>query len=213
MEGTFKQDLKEEEALGLFLDTWYPKHKLFTKGFMFERVKDKTRQFQGIDFIISDEKTGEELSYVDEKAQLDYKNRSLPTFAFEISFLNKEKEWKKGWLFDQTKLTTQYFLITAIETNSEKEFVSCRVISVDRFLLLKLLAEKNLTEDKVYQIEKKIRKEGINGKNVVDELSEKEEGYFFYSKDNKGEGPINLVLRLNFLIKNKVGRELIKSSI
>lgn len=56
---------------------------------------------QGIDLILKD-KHLEKQFLVDEKAQLDYVNESLPTFAFEL-FYQKNGIQKQGWLFDASK--------------------------------------------------------------------------------------------------------------
>lgn len=79
MEGSqFMADLKKEAFLAKYLDGLYPK--LFKKSsFSLQRVRDLSQQHKGVDLILTNHYNS---YYVDEKAQLDYLNRSLPTFAF-----------------------------------------------------------------------------------------------------------------------------------
>jgi len=98
MKSKFYEDLSKEELLGTYLDTFYPQ--IFKdSSFTVERIWDRHQQYQGIDLLLKNDK---QCFYVDEKAQLDYLNVSLPTFAFEqiISLI------KKSWL----DTTTGYYL-------------------------------------------------------------------------------------------------------
>ena len=72
--------------------------------------------------------------------------------------------------------------------------------------LIDYLAEKGLTENLLYHLEKEIRETGNHGKIILKEMNPKTEGVLYFSKDNKNEKPINLVLKLNFLIKNNTGK-------
>ena len=94
MKSTFKSDLEKEQSLQNLLDLYYRKHLLH---YDFERISDLKEQIAGVDLVFTDKVSGEPF-YIDEKAQLDYINEELPTFAFELSY-HKNSEPKKGWAF------------------------------------------------------------------------------------------------------------------
>ena len=202
---SFKKDLSKEEILSTYLDELYAK-KYNTSNFSIQRITDLDLQHKGVDLILDNKK---EKFNVDEKAQLDYLNHSLPTFAFEISYL-KNNEWRKGWLFDENKITDIYFLITNIYTKTPNNLSSglskIKITGIYREKLIKLLSKKGLTESVLYKLEKEIRKSEAHGKIELEQLDSKTEGLIYYSKTNKNEQPINLVLKLDFLIKNKTGK-------
>ncbi|MBK8365378.1 MAG: hypothetical protein IPL24_17420 [Bacteroidetes bacterium] len=58
---------------------------------------------------------------VDEKAMVHYVNKSLPTFAFEVSFKLATGKEVEGWLLDKSKLT-QYYIIVWIWATKDKGF-------------------------------------------------------------------------------------------
>jgi len=208
MKSKFRLDLSKEILLGRYLDTIYhQKFKDANRSFL--RVKNLKEQLLGIDLYI---KINGREYLIDEKAQLDYLNKSLPTFAFEISFL-KNKKIKIGWLFDQHKKTDVYFLITNIHAidkhHLELGFKDCSITTIHRTNLQKLLAEKGLDEKRIFEYESQIRKTKKHGKHVIQELHSKKEGFFYFSYENKKEQPINLVLYLKFLtMNNNVGKKI-----
>ena len=104
-------DRELERQFGLFLSqNLYPKCNIKIK----ERVTDKDRQLQGIDIILEDG------TNIDEKSQLSYINNGLPTFAFELDFINSVGKWNIGWLFNPTLLTESYFICRHIYTNENE---------------------------------------------------------------------------------------------
>ena len=82
------------------LDSCY---KTYLKQYDFEHVKDMKQQLVGIDLILTHKSNGKK-ALVDEKAQLDYVNENLPTFAFELGRQENGIQ-KKGWLFDASRKT------------------------------------------------------------------------------------------------------------
>ena len=205
MNSKFNEDLSKEEALGRFLDKIY--QNLFI-GYDIQRITNIDLQHKGIDIIISKD---EEQFYVDEKAQLDFLNNELPTFAFEISYLKNETE-NFGWLFDKAKLTQRYFLITGIYLNNPENikegFKDCNIISVNREKLIFLLNSKGLDSANTKKINDRIRS-GTKEKGIeIQELNYRTEGRFHFSKSNKSEQPINLILYIDFLIKSKVAKKI-----
>jgi hypothetical protein len=206
VESNFNIDLSNESLLANYLDAIYPT--LFN-GFEIDRKKDLENQHKGIDIIISKNDVN---YFIDEKAQLDYVGKDLPTFAFEISYI-KDGVQKLGWLYDNSKLTDKYFLITAIYLNEPNDFTkgfkSCKITSVDRSSFLELLNSKKLSFSRLSDLNNQIRN-GINEGGIqLDELDYYSEGKLFFSKTNKSEQPINLVLKLDFLINSGVAKRVI----
>lgn len=205
----FNDDLSKEQLLSKYLDEFYTE-KFENSDYSVKRVSDLDLQHNGVDLILYNDNNK---FYVDEKAQLDYINNSLPTFAFELSYL-KNNSWHKGWLFDNDKITDIYFLVTNIHTNISNNLSSglsqIKITGIYRQNLIKLLSEKGLTEIILFNLEKKIRKSGKHGKIVLKELDPRFEGLLYYSKNNKNEQPINLVLKLDFLTTNKTGKIIFK---
>jgi len=202
LKSKFLSDLSKEKQLAPLLDFYYQKH---LQQYAFERVSNLKQQRQGIDLILK-HKTSKKLFYVDEKAQLDYVNESLPTFAFEL-FYHKNGYQKQGWLFDNSKKTHFYALVTSIFSDEERMFTSCNITFVNRKKLIGHLVDLNLTEEHLTKV---IRNNAqTNGKLILEKLHPKKEGFLFFSKSNKAEKPINLVLRLEFLIEIEVAKRLV----
>ncbi len=207
-DSNFNEDLNNEAKLAEHLDKIYSTI-LNPNGYTIERLKDLNLQHKGIDLILSNSNKS---FYVDEKAQLDYLNTSLPTFAFELSYL-KQGRWQKGWLYDKTKETDIYFLITNIHLNRDggaKELSRIKITGVYRDKLISLLQKKGLTESKLFHIEKELRQSGKHGRYQLQQLNSKTEGILYFSKNNKSEQPINLVLKLNWLVKENVGKIIVQ---
>lgn len=202
LKSTFNSDLKKEQQLTPLVDTYYS---TFLNHYTFKRVHDKRNQFAGIDLILEHKTNGYNYA-VDEKAQLDYINEDLPTFAFEISY-KKGAMLKKGWLFDVTKKTEFYSLITAIYSDERNVFTSCKITLVNRLKLIAFLTSKKVTERRLESYIE--NSNGNHGKVKLNELNDKKEGYLYVSRNNKVEQPVNLVLRLDFLILNGLAKRLI----
>lgn len=138
----FHEDLKKEKRLAQYLNRCY-EHCL--KQYRYLRIHDKKQQYRGVDVIFTHKTHGHSYA-VDEKAQLNYLNEDLPTFAFEIAY-HKQGEQKKGWLFDSHKTTDFYALITAIYTDAPDTFTSCKITMVNRKKLLLFFKNRGITHD------------------------------------------------------------------
>ena len=212
LKNQFESDIREEAKLGAYLDTLYPTIKALNNKFIFSRKSDLENQFLGTDLILTDKKTGRLIS-VDEKAQLHYKNKSLNTFTFEISYL-KYGAWKKGWFYDDLKVTETYFLITSIIVDTRGLFQNCRLITINRAYLQGFLEENGLTEEKILEYEKLFRSDTkkYNGNQVISEI-DSSFATFHCSFSNLREKPINLKIKLDALLKNNLGYEFLPCSI
>ncbi|MFX0556073.1 hypothetical protein ACOCEA_04710 [Maribacter sp. CXY002] len=201
LKSSFNSDLKKEQRLTLLLDTYYHKN---LNHYYFKRVSEIKLQLAGIDVIFVHKTTGESFN-IDEKAQLDYINEDLPTFAFEINY-HKKGRLKKGWLFDLDKQTQFYALITGIYEDEPTVFTSCKITLVNREKLLDFLSKRKIqpkTLNKYIDGNKE-----LNGKCPIKELNQRSEGYLYLSRKNKAEKPVNLVLKLDFLIENDIAKRL-----
>ena len=100
-----EQDTNAEREVSKFLDKYFYNEHVDN----FIRFDDINHQFRGIDvkFSINELKD----TIVDEKAQIDYVNKHLPTFAFEIDFIDAGNNYRKGWFLDDSKQTQFYLLI------------------------------------------------------------------------------------------------------
>lgn len=201
----FETDLAQEQILASYLDQIYGE-----LGFKFERNTDLKKQLKGIDMCIIH---GDCEYLIDEKSQLHYLNKDLPTFTFELSYL-KNGEARQGWLFDPSKKTDFYFLVTAIrlqksltKLTKESDIRSLKITSVNRKKLLHLLGTRGLSEDSLNHFDEQIRATDHFGKNTLDRLNSKTEGLLYYT-EHLEEKPINLQLRLSFLIDSDVAKEI-----
>ena len=207
-DSNFISDLKNEQFLGLYLDeVIYPKV-FCEKSKLFERIHDKTLQKKGVDIIYHDSLKSWN---IDEKAQLDYLNGSLPTFAFEISYMLNGQH-KKGWLFDEEKETEAYFLITKIQVQKDtiqSGIKSLSLTSIHRHKLIQYLNSVGLTKKRIDEYESIIRRQkGDKKKFALNELNKFREGNMQISLF-KHEQPINIILKLDFLEKKGIAKKLL----
>ena len=101
---------------------------------------------KGIDVIYKD-------FLIDEKCALDYINKPLSTFAFELSSVNKNGERYDGWLVNKNLVTTHYLLCyidsCRVDENPLMEDIQVmEVILVEKSKIIDFIEEKccNLTE-------------------------------------------------------------------
>lgn len=202
---SFKTDLHQEEILSRYLDEVYKEKNLDVK-----RILDINQQHQGVDICVQHQSKE---YFIDEKAQLHYLNKDLPTFTFELSYL-KEGVYKKGWLFDERKKTQFYFLITGIflkegkqVLESHKDIEKLKITSVNRSKLIAYLEGIQLSETTLLAYDKKLRTTNSYGKNEIPELDAKKQGVIFFT-EHLNEQPINLQLRLNYLIESAIAKKI-----
>ena len=203
MKSTFQQDLKNEILLGKYLDDIYAK--IFEpNSFKIERILEINQQYSGIDLILT---KGNKTYFIDEKAQLSYLNKKLPTFAFELSYL-KNGFWKVGWLFDKNKKTDIYFLVTEIfcsdPVNLEYGISSVKITALNRNKLIDYLSSIGLTEEVLMSYEKEIRQTATS-KKYLKELNNRNEGNIQFTIFLI-EQPVNLVLKLDNLVLNGIAK-------
>ena len=204
---TFEKDFAAEKVLAEYLDAFYQK-----KQYPIRRVFDYEAQMQGVDLVYEKEDT---TYLIDEKAQIHYLNRDLPTFTFELSYFNKDKELKQGWLFDKSKKTDLYFLVTGIMLKHNKAKLTTpqdidhlKLTVVDRLLLINFLGGLGLNKNVLFEMDKSLRKAKKYGKVAIDQLDPKKEGLIYFT-EHLQEKPMNLQLRLSFLLSNKIAKRVV----
>ncbi|MGB3143240.1 MAG: hypothetical protein WBB24_03960 [Maribacter sp.] len=202
MKSKFTSDLNKEKQLSRLLDVYYQKHLIH---YHTKRVHDLENQLAGVDVVFIHKKNKERF-YIDEKAQLDYVNDDLPTFAFELGYYKKDI-FKEGWLFDPKKITDFYALATAIYEDEPGVFTTCKITLVNREKLCSFLELHKIT--KVVLNEYLTENNELHGKLKINELNHRTEGYLYFSKNNKLEKPINLILKLDFLLANGIAKRLV----
>lgn len=101
-------DMTAADELAAFLDSYFYGPLLAEGNFTsFKRIHDRDLQLKGVDVELS---TASLTARIDEKAQLYYINKDLPTFAFELQFLHDGQPCT-GWFLNETLLTDYYLLI------------------------------------------------------------------------------------------------------
>ena len=114
-----EEDMSAEAELARFLDQYlysrFPNKQRYSS---IKRIRDKSEQLKGTDvrFTMKDGR----VFNVDEKAQLYYLNKDLPTFAFEIQFLRHGFP-TTGWLCNNC-LDTDYYLLIWPFANRDKPY-------------------------------------------------------------------------------------------
>lgn len=195
-------DMNAEQHLAKYLDEYfYNRLSQESKYKSIIRISDKELQLKGVDVIVE---TQNNKYYIDEKAQLYYINQGLPTFAFEVDFINRNNELSPGWLYNNDLLTDYFFLIWPYATKNDLS-----KITVDDFTFLDCLMvrKKNIQGylascgwDKPSVLSKAKEIRHSNRRNKI-EVGQK--GFYFYFSEykNYSEQPINIVIRKRILQK------------
>lgn len=188
----FKKDLQNEKILSQYLDDVYNE-----LGLDYERVTDLETQKKGVDIRVCD------IDYkycVDEKAQLSYINKKIPTFAFEISY-GKFEDRKTGWFINDTLKTDKYHLVFNIQTDgktlleSKEDILGCQIMEISKRKLQKLLMKMGITSRLCKEYEKDAIKHKKWGKIYIPQIG----GAYFYFTYRLWEKPFNLIIKKQLL--------------
>lgn len=205
------EDMSAEAELARFLDRYlyarFPNADAFDS---IERTYRKAQQLSGIDLIFrsKDSRT----FCVDEKAQLYYLNKDLPTFAFEIEFLRHGIP-TTGWLCDRGLDTDLYLLVWPFAKQDSpkdikaEDFTKADCLLVSKAAVLHHLASQGLTAERLLQDAKHIRSEGKIGKIPISGVN----GIYYYASDPQQyqEAPINIVISKQHLMRIKQRRYIV----
>ena len=188
--------MSAEGQLGIFLDRYlYSRLEEAGRIRSFHRVRDRSGQLRGTDVILTAPEGG--ALRLDEKAQLYYLNRDLPTFAFEIQFLRQGVP-TVGWLCNGRLDTDYYLLIWPFARRDDpagiswQDFTRADCLLVAKGGLLAHLAAQGLTAERLLADADRIRARGEVGRVPIAGL----QGiyYFASSPSRYVEAPVNLVI-------------------
>ena len=130
----FKNDFNAEKVINEFLRKYFYQ-KIVDKNIIkaFRHITDPNLQHEGVDTIIITLRDVE--VHIDEKAALDYAKKdltenALPTFAFEISYLNREGVLTEGWLTNSKYRKTEDYLLVWlwIKPDTKMKYLRCEDI-------------------------------------------------------------------------------------
>ena len=196
------EDMSAETELGRFLDRYlydrFPGAEAFSA---IERVRDREQQLAGVDVIFRG--TDGRTFRVDEKAQLYYINRGLPTFAFELEYLRRGSP-ADGWLFREGLETDLYMLIWPYARQDSprgiraEDFTRAECLLVRKTEVLRLLESRGLFQDRLLWDAALIRREGTVGKIPIPGVS----GIYYYASDpgKYAEAPISVIVSRRLLM-------------
>lgn len=197
------EDHSAESQLAIFLDKYL--YERFPTGSAFSsirRVHGKEEQLNGVDveFIGTDGR----VYCVDEKAQLHYLNQNLPTFAFELFSYQKGYD-TVGWLCNDKLKTDFYLLIWPCATQDSYEgitweqFTKADCLLIQKHKILKMLASKGLTVERMLADARRIRVSGQKGKIPIEGIK----GIYYFASYPKKyqEAPINIIISKPFLLE------------
>lgn len=192
-------DMHAESVLAEFLDAYFY-DQLLDKGLFssVERIHDADTQKAGVDVRA---RRGSAIINIDEKAQLYYINKDLPTFAFELEYLQQGVP-RLGWLLKETLLTTHYFLLWPFATTTKvsqlkmTDLTAVNGLMLQKRRLLQYLESLGLDNRTLRAAAEQTRKDGTVGKRSISQ-----DGIYLYASDpgRYSEAPVNLIVRRSLL--------------
>ncbi|MBR6574222.1 MAG: hypothetical protein IKK61_04450 [Clostridia bacterium] len=194
-------DMHAEQALAKFLDVHLYRELLNEGNFIsFQRITSIAQQKQGIDVIA---KTDNSVAYIDEKAQLHYINKTLPTFAFELEFLLDGRAIE-GWFLNDNLKTTHYLLLwpnartTDLSRISSEDFTRVEGMMISKAKMKRYLEDMGITIPFLQEITRILRQRKLTGsqKTAFDGIK------FFVSPSSAySENPVNMVISKRVLMR------------
>lgn len=196
-------DMSAEAQLAIFLDKYlYERFPNIHRYSSIQRITEKREQLDGVDvrFTMKDGR----VFNVDEKAQLYYLNKDLPTFAFELQFLRHGVP-TTGWLCNGHLKTDHYLLIwpfadrDTLSGISWHDFTKADCLMIAKQGILAFLEEKGLTVDRLMADANELRQQGRTGKVRIDGSS----GIYYFASypSSYAEAPINIVISRSYLFQ------------
>lgn len=194
-------DMHAEQALAKFLDVHLYRELLNEGNFTsFQRITSIAQQKQGIDVIA---KTDTSVAYIDEKAQLHYINKTLPTFAFELEFLLNGQAIE-GWFLNDRLKTTHYLLLWPnARTTDIAKITSIDFTQVEGMMISKEKIKRYLDS---IEINTSFLKKATNLLRQRNHTGPQETAYdgikFFVSPSTTySENPVNIVISKKILLE------------
>lgn len=199
MKSNWSNDSRAESQLGIFMDNYlYSRVAGKCNITSYERVSNKVLQKSGVDIILH---TNKKDFYLDEKSCLQYINRGIPTFAFELCYSGKV-----GWFLKDGLLTDIYCLIwpnagvTDLSKINSEDFNKLDIM---------LVPKKNLKEYiNSYISDSELLKAAFQAAEGALDWPSDEKGRLYMPSNNRlylmatkhlYEKPVNLIIRKDIL--------------
>ncbi len=222
------EDMRAERALAAFMDDCFYSKVASRKGgsLTFQRMTDCASQQKGIDVSI---KTDGQEMLIDEKASLYYSNLMIPTFAFELDWIQPGQRHRlPGWFLDERQDTKYYMLIWPnvkcthkdnawirkdIRALSKNDFTIVEAMLLKKTDLQTALRQQGYDRKRLEDCAARFRKTCDADPEKTDRPSNEDlNGYLRLSYSGQlAEKPVNLVIRKEFLKKLAKGIYLISS--
>lgn len=222
MKSKFEQDFNSEKLLAEWLDEYFYKRILndvfdiktrfnVIRPIEYGEEREKKAQSQGID-VLYQTRSGESL-IVDEKAQLNYLNNPLETFAFEIIYKrqNNKNVLTQGWFINDSLKTTHYLLVYPHSDQVDKheqikdyqQFSKAEVVLVEKTKLIEKLESLSINKARIY--EKAMEIIDTDTRKITFEQMDDGDAYIVKT-DHLAEKPVNIVVRKHILNEVAVAR-------
>lgn len=198
-----EEDARLEGIVNDFLDKYF-----FNQDFeKVQWVKDKKEQTSGVDVYLTSEKFKLDNAKVDIKSAVKYSTRYLPTYALEVSFINKWGEDCQGWLVND-KLVTEYYLL--LYPRSQKYYEEMQVADdidyIEYYLVKKtdimdFLNSRGYDKERLKEVSDGMREEYIqevrkgNGDPGTLRWNSDSQNFYFTLSGTLAEEPVNVVIK------------------
>jgi len=133
---------------------------------------------------------------IDEKAQIYYINRSLPTFAFEIDSL-QNGILRPGWFLNTSLTTSHYLLVWPYAHHAEpavlkmNDITKLECLCIDKLKLQRLLTAGGWNTQRIQAYAQEIRSKKMYGATKIGSSTH----YFFQSLPQQyREAPVNVIV-------------------
>lgn len=126
-----KRDNERVQVLEQFMNNVYSKN-----GYHFERITETRLQKKGVDLIHME---GSEKRRVDEKYAINYYNKDLQTFSFELYSRNNADSM--GWLLSDNMITDDYAVLWFRANDDFSEITKYDMCIIPKSAIMKLMCD------------------------------------------------------------------------
>ena len=129
-----KTDEYRTRTLEKFMDKLYRR-----KGLLMQRVTDAKKQKQGADLI---HRVDGEIHYIDEKYAINYYDKDLRTFSFEL--YSKNNYHQQGWFISDNSITTDYCVFWFRATEDFKTITTYDLCYIPKSAIMQFAKDSGL---------------------------------------------------------------------
>lgn len=181
-----REDEKCAEIVSQFLEQHF-----YNRTENYEKIDDREKQLQGVDVIFF---FNNKQYICDEKAAIRYVNKSLQTFAFELSFLGKGDKLIDGWLISNTKINNSFLCIWIDKADYDlledvDDIKELEIALIDKQALVDYLQSLGWTVNKLHIKADRMRK-NLNEPQGDIEIN----GWRFVCSRKLAEKPVNVLV-------------------